>query len=66
MKLKTTGIKIALSFVVHNLKFLRQPNIKVIYITISVCISESIFYSNGKVVTMRWLVFAIIVINPAL
>lgn len=35
-------------------------------IIISVCISESIFYSNGKVVTMRWLVFAIIVTNPAL
>lgn len=39
---------------------------KMIKIMISVCISESIFYSNGKVVTMRWLVFAIIVINPAL
>lgn len=59
MKLKTAGVKIALSFVVLNLNISRQTYIKIINIIISVCISESIFYSrpNGKVVTMRWLVF---------
>lgn len=66
MKLKTAGVKIALSFVVLNLNISRQTYIKMIKIMILVCISESMFYSNGKVVKMRWLVFAIIVINPAL
>lgn len=57
MKLKTAGVKIALSFVVLNLNISRQTYIKIINKIISVFISESIFYSNGKVVTMRWLVF---------